>query len=310
MIEAPSGVVVGLGEVLWDCFAHSRRPGGAPANVAFHAQQLGHRGTICSRIGEDDLGRDLLEYLKNRGMNTRFIQRDRQRPTGSVTVDTSRPDAPSYVIHENVAWDYLTFDDEMERLMKDASAVCFGTLAQRHSASRKTIRRALEAARDGLIVYDVNLRQSFYQKDWLESSLKAADVVKMNADEIAVLSSLLETGASEPRAIADVFRGRYDLSLVCITRAENGCLLFAGDDVVDEPGVAVEVADAVGAGDAFTAALISARLRGWTLSATAWFANHVGALVAGSQGAMPSLGENLARLMTEAEQRASRRTRQ
>lgn len=294
-------IIVGLGEVLWDCFTDSRRPGGAPANVAFHAQQLGHRGIISSRVGDDELGGELLEYLESRGMDTRHIQRDPQRPTGYVTVDTARPNAPSYVIHENVAWDYLDFDDALEKLMKEASAVCFGTLAQRRPTSRETIRRALEAARDGVVVYDVNLRQSWYQRGWIEDSLRVADVVKMNVDEIAVLSDVLETGTSEPKELADVLGERYGLELVCITRAERGCRLFAGKDAVDEPGVRVDVADAVGAGDAFTAALVSARLRGWTLGATAWFANHVGALVAGREGAMPDLEEEFGRLVAEAE---------
>ncbi len=155
---------MGIGELLWDCFADSRRPGGAPANVAFHAKQLGHEGIICSRVGRDKMGTELLEYLERRGMEARQIQKDDLRPTGWVTVDTSRRDAPSYVIHEDVAWDYLEFAEELNSLMESASAVCFGTLAQRGACSRETIQHALEIATNAVIVYDVNLRQSLVSK--------------------------------------------------------------------------------------------------------------------------------------------------
>jgi fructokinase len=238
-------------------------------------------------------------------MDTRHIQSDSKRPTGHVSVDTTRPDKPTYVIHENVAWDSLVFDDAVDRLMKEASAVCFGTLAQRHSASRRTIRLALDAARNALIVYDLNLRQHFYQKDWVEDSLQAADVVKMNLDEVSALSETLESRWSTLREFADYVHYRYGVELVCITRGENGCLLFEGKDVAEEGSIRIHVEDGVGAGDAFTAALISSRLRGWALHTTAWFANHIGALVASKPGAMPRLEEEIGSLAAIAKSRTN-----
>lgn len=287
-------IVIGLGELLWDCFADSRRPGGAPANVAFHAQQLGHRGVVCSRVGTDDLGDELLAHLADHGLETEHIQRDTEHPTGTVTVDTTDPGHPSFVIHDAVAWDYLFFGDDLERLMADASAVCFGTLAQRHPSTRETIHRCIRAAKGALIVYDVNLRQSWYDREWIERSLHASAIVKLNADEVAVLADVLDVGSSSPEAFCDALRARYQVRIVCITRAEQGCLLHGPDEAVDVPGVKVEVADAVGAGDAFTAALISACLRGWPLPTAARFANEVGARVAGRPGAMPSLRDEFA----------------
>lgn len=306
MVRKAIATVVGLGELLWDCYADSRRPGGAPANVAFHAQQLGHRGVICSRIGEDTLGQELLDYMAGCGLDTRHIQKDTERPTGWVSVDTTHPEKPLFVIHENVAWDHLTFTEAVEGLMTEASAVCFGTLAQRGPQSRETIHRCLEAARDAILVYDVNLRQEWYQREWIERSLAASDIVKLNVDEVAVLSDVLGTGSLPPVEFADILLERYGLEWVCVTRAELGCLLFGGGSAYDEPGARVEVADAVGAGDAFTAALISSRLRGWSLSTTAWFANQVGALVATRPGAMPSLEAELARVISDAENQESR----
>ena len=290
-----------MGELLWDCFGELRQPGGAPANVAFHAQQLGHRGTICSRVGDDDLGRELLEYVAARDLETRFIQRDNERPTGRVTVDTTNPERPSYVIHEDVAWDGLEFSDELEQLMRNASAVCFGTLAQRNIQSQKTIHRALWAAEKALIVYDVNLRSSWYWRAWIEWSMRASQIVKLNTEEIGVLEAVLDVGSAEPLAFAGALRDRFGVEITCITRADQGCLVIGPTETVDVPGTEVDVADAVGAGDAFTAALISGCLRGWPLPTTATFANEVGALVASRPGAMPVLRDEYADLVSRME---------
>ncbi len=299
----PGHIVVGLGEVLWDCFADSRRPGGAPANVAFHAQQLGHRGIICSRVGSDRAGDELLAYLADRGLETRNIQRDADRPTGRVTVDGTDPSRPSYTIHENVAWDYIEPDGALERLAGEASAICFGTLAQRSRLSRGTIHRFLAMAPKALIVYDVNLRQSWYQRDWIEWSLGTSRIVKLNTDEVCVMAQVLEIRCTEPQRFAATLRGRYDVEFVCITRAERGCVVIGPDREVYVPGRPVEVADAVGAGDAFSAALISGFLRRWPLEESVKFANRVGALVASRPGAMPVLAEELAALVDQVEGR-------
>lgn len=283
-------VVVGLGELLWDCFADARRPGGAPANVAFHAGQLGAQGIVVSRVGRDPLGDELVAFLASQGLDTAWVQRDAVHPTGTVTVDTSQADHPDYVIHENVAWDHLEADAALKDLMGRAAAVCFGTLAQRWPDSRQAIHAALDATRpDCLVVYDVNLRQQWYERSWIEQSLSRSKIVKLNGDEAVVLADLLETGAGDHVAFARAIQRRYGVDTVCITRAEQGCLLVAGEEVVDSPGVQVDVVDAVGAGDAFTAALIVSRLRSRPLAAQAAFANRVGALVASRPGAMPVL---------------------
>jgi fructokinase len=297
MPETKESIVVGLGEVLWDCFADTRRPGGAPANVAYHACRLGHRGVVVSRVGRDEAGDALVHYLQARGLDIRYVQRDTERPTGSVTVDAEDSARPVFTIHEDVAWDRLTFDAELSALMASASAVCFGTLAQRNSTSRSTIRRCLEAAQDAVVVYDVNLRQDWYAREWVEWSLAAARVVKLNEDEVSVASDLLGTRSRHPSEFAKCLRKRYDVELTCITRAERGCVLLGPGESADVAGNPVEVSDAVGAGDAFTAGLISGLLRGWPLDRTATFANELGALVARSPGAMPALDRNLDALL-------------
>ena len=300
MNEAERPIVVGLGELLWDVFPDSRRPGGAPANVAFQANQLGCRGIVSSRVGCDPLGDELIDFLTSQGLAVDCVQRDPRHPTGTVTVDTSRADHPDYVIHQEVAWDYLTFDADLKRLAARASAVCFGTLAQRSPVAREAIQKTLEAVRpDCLVVYDVNLRQRWYQRETVQRSMARARIVKLNADEVTVLASLLETGTADPEPFARVIQTRYGVETVCITRAERGCLLVGPKATVDRPGVPVAVADSVGAGDAFTAALIVSHLRGWPLEAQAELANRVGALVASRPGAMPPLVDEFAALLAK-----------
>jgi fructokinase len=294
----PVPIVVGLGELLWDCFGNVRQPGGAPANVAFQAAQLGCRGIVVSRVGCDALGDELVAFLDEQGLDTRWIQRDADHPTGTVTVDASRPDHPQYTIHRHVAWDYLELDQPLEALMADAAAVCFGSLAQRLPTSRETIHRALAATgKNCLIVCDVNLRQQWFDRPTIERSLTAAQTAKLNDHEVIVLAELLRAGSAEPIDFARELQKRFLLDAVCVTRGERGCLMVEANDVADEPGVPVAVADAVGAGDAFTAAWIFARLRGWPLARQAALANRVGALVASHAGAMPALRNEFAQLI-------------
>jgi len=245
-------------------------------------------------VGTDPLGEELLEYLAARKLETQYIQRDSVNPTGRVTVDTRDPANPSFIIHEDSAWDYLEFNTALRTLMGRAAAVCFGTLAQRNEPSRETIHRCLAAAETSLRVYDVNLRQQWYRRDWIERSLRAAHVVKLNEDEARILADLLELDGSSPEHFAVEMRNRFQVDLVCITRSDKGCLLFNASESIEIAGVPVQVEDAVGAGDAFTAALISGLLRGWPLRTTGTFANRVGALVASRPGAMPDLQKEYA----------------
>lgn len=293
-------IVVGLGELLWDCFADHRRPGGAPANVAFHAQQLGDQGVVCTRIGEDPLGDELLSYLADNSLSTDYIQSDALHPTGWVTVHAQRADAPAYTIHEEVAWDYLQPDPALLGLMRQSAAVCFGTLAQRNSVARKTIYSALAATgEECLRVYDVNLRQQWYTERWVHDSLARSTICKLNLDEVSIVGDLLRLNTHDPRRFAEEIFRRYPVQLVCVTRAEGGCLLIDRTESADLPAPSVEVVDAVGAGDSTTAAIIHAQLRGWPLDITCQLANAIGALVVQHQGAMPPLATEYAELLKQ-----------
>eukprot|EP00898_Chlorokybus_atmophyticus_P007303 jgi/Chlat1/7574/Chrsp63S07063 len=260
--------VVGLGEALWDVFKDARRPGGAPANVAWHAGQMGCRGVLASRVGKDDDGDEYVKFVADQSLETAYIQRDESRPTGRAEVEVDSAGQPKYNIVEGVAYDAIELVPELERLMsKEVSAVCFGTLAQRNSKSRDTIHKCLELASTSrpacLRVYDVNLRQKYFSKDVVSGSLTRANTVKLNSDEVVVINDLLDVGVEAPernhlafaRALLDKFNS---LQLVVVTRGKDGCMVVSHKDYAEEKAKPVKVADAVGAGDAFTAALITA----------------------------------------------------
>jgi len=288
--------VVGIGELLWDCFGDTRRPGGAPANVAFHAGQLGIDGVVVSRVGADPSGDALLNKLAERGLSTHAIQRDAGHPTGLVTVDMTRRDQPVYTIHEDAAWDYIEFDSKLAAVTSRASAICFGTLAQRSTKSRETIHRVLDESGDALLICDVNLRPPWYTRELIETPLHRCHVAKLNDEELPVVAGLFELGPGDTKACARALRERFDVKVVCVTCGERGCLVVTEDDCVQVPGRRVEVEDTVGAGDAFTAALICGLLWKWPVASVAQFANEVGAMVAGRRGAMPDLRGELTRL--------------
>ena len=293
--------VIGLGELLWDEFPDgaggtTRRPGGAPANVAFQCHQLGLTGRVASRVGDDEAGRELTAFLADKGLPTDLIQTDPTLPTGRVTV-THGAGGPEYVIHEPVAWDALDATADLHAAIAGAAALCFGTLAQRGLAGRTAIRSAVAGRPQSVrAVFDVNLRQEFYTADLLRESLKLANVLKLNDAEVPVVGGLLGLPV-EPGAFLGAAVDRWRLDAACVTRGADGCLIrTAGGEPVAAPSDPVAVADTVGAGDAFTAGLIFALLRGADAEKCGRFANAVGGLVASRDGAMPELRAEFAEL--------------
>jgi len=283
-------LVVGLGELLWDCFPDRRRPGGAPANVAYGVQQLGGKGIICSRVGNDALGNELLDFLDSKTLSREFVAIDSQHPTGRVDIQFDEQGQPSYNFNDNNAWDNLVFSSETAALCKSAAAICFGTLAQRSTASREMIHQCLDAAGASCLkVYDVNLREPWYDRTVIEQSLHKAGVMKLNAAEVEQLGQMLAIPAGDFSSFAEVIRKQFAVEAVCITLGKEGCFLQWGEEEARKPGIKVEGGDPVGAGDAFTAGLIDASLRDWSLENIAAFANRYAALVASKSGAMPEI---------------------
>lgn len=281
--------VVGLGEVLWDLLPSGKQMGGAPANFAYMSNVLGDRGVVASRVGTDELGREAEHALAGLGLTCSFLQRDELHPTGTVHVRVDAAGQPDFTITENVAWDFLEWTAEWAELASSADVVCFGSLAQRSPGSRGTIRRFLQAApASTLRVYDVNLRQSFFNRETLHESLQLANIVKLNDLELPRVVEFLCLRGEDAEDQARSLLERYGLRLVCITRGARGSLLMSERQVAVHTGVSVRVADTVGAGDAFTACLAHYYRRGTALTEINEVCNRFAGWVATQVGATPS----------------------
>lgn len=280
--------IVGLGEVLFDLLPGGKALGGAPCNFAYHASQIpNYEGWGVSAVGNDELGREILDILTEKGIN--FIIPIVDKPTGTVKVSLDDKGVPTYEICEGVAWDYIPFTPEMEQLAKECDAVCFGALAQRNSESYKTIHKFLNAVPEkALKVFDINLRQHFYSKEVIEESLRVADILKINDEEVEVVKKLLgKENLSGEEALRELKR-EFNLKMIVETMGAKGSYVYypGGKSWVETPKV--EVADTVGAGDSFTGSFIAELLDGKSIEQAHKRAVEVSAFVCTRHGAMPS----------------------
>ena len=280
--------LVGLGEVLWDVFPDAAHFGGAPANFACHAAGLGADTWVVSAIGRDKLGDDAVVALSAKQVHTLLVQRD-EHSTGTVTVTLDAAKQASYVFAPDPAWDHLAWNASLALLANKCQAVCFGTLAQRAPTSRRTIHEFLEnTSADCLRIFDVNLRQTFYSREIIETSLSFANGFKLNNDEVVVVAELLGLPKDEKAFVAAVAE-RFELHTVALTRGAAGSLLWHKGTIDEKTSPKVAVVDTVGAGDAFTAALAIGLLRGETLERIHQRAVAVAAFVCTKPGATPEL---------------------
>ncbi|GAC1685289.1 MAG: carbohydrate kinase [Candidatus Acidiferrum sp.] len=280
--------IVGLGEVLWDLLPGGKQPGGAPANFAYMSSLLGDRGIIASRIGCDELGREIQQKLQALGLDLSYLQCDSARPTGTVKVEADSAGQPKYEITAGVAWDFLEWTPQWRELAEQADAVCFGSLAQRNAVTRETAGQFLRAMRkDAVRILDVNLRQCYFSAELLAQSAEHAQIVKLNHEEVPIVMKVLDAPYRDELMAAQWLRKRFGVKLVCITRGANGSLLACENGSDAHPGFPVNVADTVGAGDAFTAGLVHHYLRRSSLRAMNEAANRMGAWVASQPGATP-----------------------
>lgn len=277
--------VAGIGEILWDMLPQGKQLGGAPANFAYHVCRLGGNGWAVSAISDDPLGNEINEILSTKNLHTALAEVS--APTGTVQVTLDAAGVPSYDITENVAWDMIPFTPALEEMAKETEAVCFGTLAQRSEISRNTIMKFISCMpADSLKVYDINLRQNYYSEEIISRSLEVSDILKINDEELETVSALFGLEGSQTERCRALIE-RFSLKLVILTKGEKGSdvvTALAEHSVV--PGK-IEVADTVGAGDAFTAAFVVSYLRGESLADAHKKAGEVSSYVCTKSGAMP-----------------------
>ncbi|MFA5863595.1 MAG: carbohydrate kinase [Phycisphaerae bacterium] len=285
------GKILGIGEVLWDIFPNGKYLGGAPVNFVYHCRQMGLDAYPVSRVGSDELGTELLGEMTTKGIPTDFIQIDPDHPSGTVRVEMTG-EKHRFIIMEPAAWDFIEGDDKVMSAVRRAEAVCFGTLGQRNTASQSAIMAMLYECQ-GLVVFDINLRQKFFSREVIEDSLEFSHVLKLNDDEIMVIKELLGLSGQGIAEIAREILGEYGLDLVCVTRGAQGAILVSEKRVVEQPGTAVGIADTVGCGDAVTAVLVHGLVCKKELEVIARDACRVGEFVAGQAGATPVWTEEL-----------------
>lgn len=295
-METMNKTIVGIGEILWDIFLDRKVLGGAPANFAYHATQLGFNGYALSAIGNDVLGEEIIRSLKEKKLN--YLVQKTEYPTGTVQVTLSGDGIPQYEICENVAWDNISFTEQTDRLAKQCVAVCFGSLAQRSKTSRETIRRFLQATPESCLkIFDINLRQHFYSQDVIEESLAVADILKINEDEIKTVAEMFQLKARSEKEICQSLLVHFELQMVILTKGTDGSYIFTTNEASYLPTPKVEVADTVGAGDSFTAAFVTAFLSNKSIQESHRIAVEVSAYVCQQYGAMPALRQNIIELI-------------
>lgn len=291
--------VIGLGEALFDCLPTGRKLGGAPANFAYHVSQFGFDSCAISAIGDDELGQEIIDTFDKVGLHYCLPKVD--FPTGTVQVTLNDKGIPQYEICLGVAWDNIPLTEELLSIAKEAKAVCFGSLAQRSATSRATINAMLEAMpADTLKVFDINLRQQWYNREIIENSLHHCNILKINDEELDIVAPMLLSVKTDPSALIAQDKEKtlrvcralielYELRLLILTCGTNGSYVITKDacSFVETPKV--EVADTVGAGDSFTGAFIAKLLQGASIAHAHEMAVKVSAFVCTQSGAMPVL---------------------
>jgi fructokinase len=278
--------VIGMGEVLWDLLPDGKILGGAPVNFAYHAMQLGAVGVAVSSVGDDELGHEIMDSVNSKGIVNCIAVNN--YPTGTVGV-TLKDGKPDYTIYENVAWDFIELTPEAIQMIKQADAICFGTLAQRSAVSHEAIQKALKLSPENCLkVYDINLRQNYYSKELIRESLSIANVFKINDDEVEIFKNLFGLEGTETEVCLKI-KETYSLEYLALTKGDQGSYLFHADEIsfVETPKVLVQ--DTIGAGDSFTSAMVMGILNKKPLNQIHAKAVEISAFVCTQKGATPEI---------------------
>jgi len=290
-------LIIGVGELLWDLLPGGKQVGGAAANFAYHAQALGAEALVVSRVGQDALGREILDRLRSFGLRTDGITTDLAYPTGTVSVALDTDGKPTFEIYEDVAWDFIEPSKAILDEASQADVICFGSLAQRNPAARASIRAMLKATPPAaLCIFDINLRQHFWSRELIVESLDLADVLKLNDEELPIVAQAIGLAGSESSQLRQL-AARFELKAVALTKGANGSSLLVGGELVSRPGSKLIVADTVGAGDSYTAALALGLLAGHEPNQIVECAHRVADFVCTQPGAMPLMPSQMREAM-------------
>jgi fructokinase len=293
-----SFAVVGVGEVLWDLLPAGPQLGGAPANFTYHVGVLGARALMVTRVGDDDLGRDVIARFETMNLPSETVQVDLTRSTGTVAVTLDEEGVANYTFAEDAAWDQLAATTDAMRAVSGAHAVCFGTLAQRSATSRQAIQRLVAAASpNALKIFDINLRLDFYSREVIEQSLRLANVLKLNDEELIVLTEMFSLRGNVRRRLEWLVR-TFGLRTAVLTSGSLGSLIYHEGRWSEVSPKPLRVVDTVGAGDAFGAALTMGMLRGIDLDEVHAIAAEVARYVCSQSGATPAMPEAFRRQLS------------
>lgn len=286
-----------FGEILWDIINGDPHLGGAPLNFASHIAQCGAQSFIISRVGDDNLGKSAIARVKENRVNTQYIQVDPTHPTGTVKVSIE-DGQPDYTIHENVAYDYIEYNEDVKNLSNlKFDLFYFGSLAQRHKVSAYTLNTVLNNNNFTDIFYDVNIRKDGFNGIILNDSLGYATILKLNVAELPIMSELVFEEVLSNEDFCKRLTEKFAIRIIIITAAEKGCYIYTNQHLSHVSGIKVEVADAVGAGDAFSAAFVSHYFKTKNAIKAASVANKIGAFVASKKGAIPPYSDEIKKML-------------
>lgn len=282
--------IICFGETLFDILPDGAMPGGAPMNVAIHLAYNGHAPLVISRVGKDAFGKELTGFLESKGLPTASIQQDQTHQTGVVEANVSNKLHVTYTIVEPVAWDFISYDEQLAESIRKSKVFIYGSLAARHKTTRETLMNYLALAA-GLKVFDVNLRPPHYTPEGVMQLLEQADIVKMNHQELIEIMSWFGKNLEEKESMEYLLK-RFNKQLLLVTRGENGASLITRDGYAEHPGFQVTVEDTIGSGDAFLAMYLHRYLQGMPPSEALSYACAAGAYVATQRGATPEVPEH------------------
>ena len=276
--------VVCFGETLWDILPHAKLPGGAPMNVAYHLNKLGKNPATISRIGADELGKELMQVFESKNIDTSFFQVDNEHPTGKVFAEIKENNEMQYEIVKPVAWDFIQWEDRFTPLLEQAVYFVFGSLATRNKPSKNTLFKCLEIAKTKVL--DINLRPPFFNKKTVEELLKKADILKLNLAELHLITGWFTDYNSDEDRIK-LIKEKFGIETIIVTKGGEGAIVYINDLFYHHDGYVVKVADTVGSGDSFLAAIISKLIEKASPNEALDFASAMGAFVASCSGGCP-----------------------